>query len=334
MPSLLPPSTLILATRGSPLALQQARWVQEEMERRMAGVRVKIQTIQTTGDRVRNVPLPQIGGKGLFTQELEDALREGRAHFAVHSLKDLPTELPDGLILACVPRREDSRDVLVSRDGKHLADLPPQARVGTSSIRRAAQLRRLRPDLEIKPLRGNLNTRLRKLREGVSEAIVVAAAGMIRMGFGEQITEYFAAEMLCPAVGQGALGIEARAGDAETLQALAALEDPWARLTAAAERALLENLGGGCQVPIAASATRQDDRLRLAALVVRPDGSECIQATELAPPGSANASGKAAIELAEALGKKTAESLLRQGAGKILQLLGQERETLPTPQSP
>ncbi|MGH9783454.1 MAG: hydroxymethylbilane synthase, partial [Terriglobia bacterium] len=177
-------STLILATRGSPLALQQARWVQAELERRARGLRVELLTIRTTGDRVRSVPLPEIGGKGLFTKELEDALREGRAHFAVHSLKDLPTELPDGLILACVPQREDPRDVWVSRDGKRLPELQLRARVGTSSLRRAAQLRRLRADLEILPLRGNLNTRLRKLREGSLDAIVLAAAGMHRMGLG------------------------------------------------------------------------------------------------------------------------------------------------------
>ncbi|MGH9782928.1 MAG: hydroxymethylbilane synthase, partial [Terriglobia bacterium] len=284
--------------------------------------------------RVRSVPLPEIGGKGLFTKELEDALREGRAHCAVHSLKDLPTELPDGLIVACVPQREDPRDVWVSRNGKLLPELQRRARVGTSSLRRAAQLRRLRADLEIVPLRGNLNTRLRKLREGSLDAIVLAAAGMHRMGLGKEITEYFPPETLCPAVGQGALGIEARADDRETLELLSALEDSWARLTATAERALLKHLGGGCQVPIAASATRQGDRLSLTALVVRPDGSELVQGTELGPPGSANLQGKAAIQMAETLGRTAAESLLKQGAASILASLALETSPFPAPQTP
>lgn len=327
-------STLILATRGSPLALQQARWVQTELERRTSGIRVELLTLRTTGDRVRSVPLPEIGGKGLFTKELEDALREGRAHIAVHSLKDLPTELPDGLIVACVPQREDPRDVWVSRDGKLLMELPARARVGTSSLRRAAQLRRFRADLEIVPLRGNLNTRLRKLREGSLDAIVLAAAGMHRMGLGNEITEYFPPETLCPAVGQGALGIEARAKDTKTLERLATLEDPWARVTVTAERALLKHLGGGCQVPIAASTTRQDDCVVLNALVVRPDGSELVQATELGPPGSANLQGGEAIRMAEVLGRTTAERLLAQGAAAILASLAREPSPFPTPQTP
>ena len=266
----------------------QARWVEAELERLHRSVRVELLTLRTTGDRIRSVPLPEIGGKGLFTKELEDALRSGRAHVAVHSLKDLPTELPDGLTLACVPVREDPRDVLISRDGKRFADLPPQARVGTGSIRRAAQLRRLQPDLVIEPLRVNLQTRLRKLREGAFDAIVLAAAGLHRMGLGEQITEYFSSETLCPAVGQGALGIEARADDTKTWELLAALEDPGTRVAVTAERALLQHLGGGCQVPIAASAYRQDDRLTLTALVIRPDGSGAIQTLAFGPSGTAN----------------------------------------------
>ena len=312
----------------------QARWVQTELERVNRSVRVELLTLRTTGDRVRSVPLPEIGGKGLFTKELEDALRSGRAHFAVHSLKDLPTELPEGLILACVPGREDPRDVLISRDEKHFAELPPQARVGTSSIRRAAQLRRHRPDLTVEPLRGNLQTRLRKLREGAFDAIVLAAAGLHRMGLGEQITEYFSSETLCPAVGQGALGIEARADDAKTLELLAALEDPGTRVAVTAERALLQHLGGGCQVPIAASAYRQDDRLALMALVIRPDGSDAIQAVELGPSGSGNMEGDAAIRMAEALGRQTAERLLAQGAAAILASLAQQTASFPAPQAP
>ena len=324
-------SPLHLATRGSPLALKQSRWVQAELERLAPGLKVELLVLRTTGDRVRSVPLPALGGKGLFTKELEDALQEGRADCAVHSLKDLPTDLPAGLTLACVPRREDARDVWISRDGAPLTSLPEKARVGTSSLRRAAQLKRLRPDLEIVPLRGNLGTRLRKLREGDREgnmaAIVVAAAGMHRMGFGDQITEYFSPETLCPAVGQGALGIEARAADTETLTLLAKLEDPWARVTATAERALLRYLGGGCQVPIAASATRKGDRLALAALVIRPDGSGAVQAMELGPPDGANLHGEDAARMAEQLGREVAELLLEHGAGRILESIPQQ----PTP---
>lgn len=330
-------SPLTLATRGSPLALQQSRWVQAELERLAPGLRVELLVLRTTGDRVRSVPLPAIGGKGLFTKELEDALLEGRAHCAVHSLKDLPTDLPAGLTLACVPRREDARDVWISRDGAQLTGLPAKARVGTSSLRRAAQLKRLRPDLEIVPLRGNLGTRLRKLHEGKVEggmaAIVVAAAGMHRMGFTDQITEYFSPETLCPAVGQGALGIEACATDVETMALLAHLEDPWGRVTATAERALLRHLGGGCQVPIAASATRQGDRLALAALVIRPDGSEAVQTTELGPPGGANLHGEDAVRMAEQLGRKTAERLLERGAGRILESIPQQPSPFSTSQT-
>lgn len=315
----MPRSTLNLATRGSPLALQQSRWVQAELERLVPGLKVELLVLRTTGDRVRSVPLPAIGGKGLFTKELEDALQEGRADCAVHSLKDLPTDLPPELTLACVPQREDARDVWISRDGVLLSDLPPGPRVGTSSLRRAAQLKRLRPDIEIIPLRGNVGTRLRKLQESDMAAIVMAAAGMHRMGFRDQITEYFSPETLYPAVGQGALGIEARSGDTETLALLAQLEDSWSRLTATAERALLKGLGGGCQVPIAASATRQGDRLSLAALVLRPDGAEAVQTTELGPPGGADLKGNDALRMAEELGRKTAERLLDQGAGRILE---------------
>lgn len=315
---------LILGTRGSPLALAQSRWVEAELNRLAPDRSVELLVLRTTGDRNRSVPLPAIGGKGLFTKELEDALQAGRAHCAVHSLKDLPTDLPAGLTLACVPQREDARDVWVSRDSAPLAALPPKARVGTSSLRRAAQLKRLRPDLEIVSLRGNLGTRLRKLREGDMAAIVVAAAGMHRLGFADQITEYFSPEALCPAVGQGALGIEARAADTETLALLARLEDAWARLTATAERSLLRHLGGGCQVPIAGSATRQGDRLQLAGLVVRPDGSDAVQTTQLGPPDGANLHGEEAVRMAEQLGRAAAERLLEQGAGRILESVTQQ----------
>ena len=303
-------SSLILATRRSALALQQSNLVKAELERKVPGLHVELLAMGTTGDRLRDLPLPQIGGKGLFTQELEEALLDGRAHFAVHSLKDLPTELGAGLTIAAVPPREDARDVLICRTGKSFADLPNGASIGTSSVRRAAQLRRLRPDARIEPMRGNLDTRLRKLRDGPLDAIVLAAAGVHRMGWKDQITEYFPERVLYPAVGQGALGIEARADDNSTLQILAILEDRWARISTTAERALLRHLGGGCQIPIAAYTQQETNGLSLDALVIRPDGSEMIQARE-----SASA---VTIEAAEMLGRVTAENLLRRGARRIL----------------
>ncbi|MSO20649.1 MAG: hydroxymethylbilane synthase [Acidobacteria bacterium] len=308
-------SPLILATRQSPLALTQSRWVAAEMERLNPGLRVELANMTTTGDKMQAQPLPQIGGKGLFTKELEDALLEGRAHLAVHSLKDLPTQLPDGLTLAAVPQREDVRDALISRGGALLRDLPQGARIGTSSIRRAAQLRRVRSDLRIEPLRGNLDTRLRKLKEGPLDAIVLAAAGIHRLGWAEQITEYLAPEILCPAVGQGALGIEACSRDEATLAALAPLEDFRSRLSATAERSLLRRLGGGCQIPIAAHTAFENEpttAMTLIALVISPAGTQWINAKEQ--------SSELTVAAAEDLGARCAEDLLRQGAQSILQL--------------
>lgn len=230
----------------------------------------------------------------------------------MHSLKDLPTELADGLTLAAVPPREDPRDALISRDGRTWAELPADPHIGTSSVRRAAQLRRLRPQARIEPMRGNLDTRMRKLREGGLDAIVLAAAGLHRLGWSGQITEYFPPELLLPAVGQGALGIEARSGDRATLEVLAALEDPETRLAVTAERALLRHLGGGCQIPIAASAQRHGAQLCLNAIVLKPDGSELIE--------SSGTTSEASVEAAERLGQRVAERLLQQGAGELLSL--------------
>lgn len=312
----MPDQTLILATRNSPLALAQSRWVAQQLQQRNSLLRVELLNLHTTGDRMREQPLPQIGGKGLFTKELEEALLEGRAQLAVHSLKDLPTELPPGLALAAIPAREDVRDVLISRSGSRLSDLPQAARIGTSSPRRAAQLKRYRADFRMETVRGNLDTRLRKLREGPLDAIVLAAAGLHRLGWADRITEYLSPEVLCPAVGQGALGIEASAEDAATLTALAALEDSSARLGATAERALLRHLGGGCQLPIAAHTTfpggAQGKALALTAVVISPDGSRFLQAQESAEVRS--------LAEAEELGARCAENLLRQGARAILQL--------------
>ena len=301
-----------------------------ELERRVPGLRVELLPMGTTGDRMRDQPLPQIGGKGLFTQELEQSLLRGEADLAVHSLKDLPTELGVGLTIAAIPEREDCRDVLVSRAGKRFAELSAGSVIGTSSVRRAAQLRRLRPDLRIAPLRGNLDTRLRKLREGTLpggtvggslDAIVLAAAGLHRIGWKDQITEYFPAEVLLPPVGQGALGIEAQADDSQTLKVLAVLEDEWARISATAERALLRTLGGGCQIPIAAYTHRENGSVVLDAIVIRPDGSEVVVARESSPT--------ATMAAAEQLGRKAAESLISRGAGRILESLGSANASPP-----
>src|SRR5450755_1221269 len=237
---------LVIASRGSQLALWQARWVAAQLS--AAGHPCRIEIVKTTGDKITDVPLAKVGTKGLFTKEIEEALLDGRADLAVHSLKDLPTELPAGLVLAAVPPREDPRDAVV---GKKLADLPLGAKVGTSSLRRAAQLRQLRPDLQVESVRGNLDTRLRKLDEGQYDAILLAAAGLKRLGWGDRIAEILAPEKMCPAVGQGALAIETRAGST----AVAALDHADTHIAVMAERAVLAALGGGCQVPIGAYAT-------------------------------------------------------------------------------
>src|SRR5262252_8793867 len=238
---------LIIASRGSQLALWQARWVAARLAE--TGVETRIEIIKTTGDKITNVPLAKVGTKGLFTKEIEEALLEGRADLAVHSLKDLPTELPAGLVLAAIPEREDPRDAIL---GKRLDELAPGAKVGTSSLRRAAQLRRLRPDLAIESVRGNLDTRVRKLEEGQYDAIVLAAAGLKRLGWGDKIAEILPADVMCSAVGQGALAIETTVAGRDTCRAL---DHAATRAAVTAERGVLAALRGGCQVPIGAHAT-------------------------------------------------------------------------------
>src|SRR5664279_1945381 len=228
---------LVIASRGSQLALWQARWVAAQLS--AAGHECRIEIIKTTGDKIADVPLAKVGTKGLFTKEIEEALLDGRADLAVHSLKDLPTELPEGLVLAAVPEREDARDAVV---GKKLSELPAGAKVGTSSLRRAAQLRRLRPDLAVESVRGNLDTRLRKLDEGRYDAILLAAAGLKRLGWGDRIAELLPVETMCPAVGQGALAIETCAYGAG-LDACAALDDAPSHAAVASERGVLAALG-------------------------------------------------------------------------------------------
>lgn len=233
--------TVRVATRGSLLALTQTRWVVAQLQALHPGVSFAIEIYKTSGDRsqAEGTPLSQVGGKGLFTKELEDALLEGRADLAVHSLKDMPTDLPEGLVLGCVPPREDPRDVVISREGTLLADLPPGAVVGTSSLRRLAQLRHYRPDLEYRPVRGNVDTRLRKLQEGQYDALIMAAAGLHRAGFTGQITEYLDPQVSLPAVGQGALALEVRADDAFMAEILAPFNHLPTALAVQAERAFM-----------------------------------------------------------------------------------------------
>jgi hydroxymethylbilane synthase len=292
---------LVIASRGSQLALWQARWVQAELA--SLGHESRIEIIKTTGDKITDVPLAKVGTKGLFTKEIEEALLDGRADLAVHSLKDLPTELPTGLVLAAVPPREDPRDAVV---GKRLADLPKGAHVGTSSLRRSAQLRKLRPDLVVESVRGNLDTRLRKLDEGQYDAILLAAAGLKRLGWADRIAEILPPELMCSAVGQGALAIETRASGAG-FHACRALDHAATHAAVTAERGVLATLGGGCQVPIGAYARIENGRLYLTGVVASPDGSEIIRAQS-----------EGAIDEAEDIGKALGRDLLNDGARRIL----------------
>ena len=302
-----PRSSLVVGTRGSPLALWQAEWVQQQLREIAPQLSVELQRIKTSGDKILDVPLAKIGGKGLFVKEIEEALLRGEIDLAVHSMKDVPTALPDGLGILCVPARENPQDVLVSRQGQTLEQLPTGARIGTSSLRRQAQLLRRRPDFHISMLRGNLDTRLRKVREGEFDAIVLAAAGLRRMGWVNQVTEYLAPEVSLPAIGQGALAIEGRTSDSFVRDLLQPLDDPPTRTAVTAERALLDRLEGGCQVPIGAHATITGDRLALDALVASVDGRRVVRDRIEGP-----------VSDARDLGLHLAERLLSQGGDEIL----------------
>lgn len=298
---------LILGTRGSKLAVHQSEWVQARLRELAPGLTISLKRIQTSGDKILDVPLANIGGKGLFVKEIEDALLSGEIDLAVHSMKDVPTALPDGLDILCVPPREDARDAFITRDGSRLSELKPGARIGTSSLRRQAQLLHHRPDLVIEMLRGNLDTRLRKLREGQFDAIVLAAAGLRRLGWDAEITEYLPVALSLPAIAQGALGIEARRDDHDVRDLLARFEHRPTRITVTAERALLHRLEGGCQVPIAAHASLDGDSLTLNGLVASVDGRRMIRQ---------QIRGQAAD--AHQLGTTLAERLLAAGADVIL----------------
>ncbi len=302
-----PRATLILGTRGSKLALQQSQWFQARLHEVAPDVQVMLRKIQTSGDKIVDVPLAKIGGKGLFVKEIEEALLAGEIDLAVHSIKDVPAQLPDGLEILCVPPREDARDALISRDGRRFKDLPQGARIGTASLRRQAQLLNARPDLRIEMLRGNLDTRLRKLKEGQFEAIVLAAAGLHRLAWGHEITEYLDPVLSLPAIGQGALGIEGRSQDYFVRSILDRLNDQSTGTTVKAERAFLYRLEGGCQVPIAAYATLSGGQLTLDGLVASIDGKTIIR-DEIRGKSSE----------AHTLGVQLAERLLARGGDKIL----------------
>ena len=300
-------TTLILGTRGSKLAVHQSQWVQARLQELAPGLTISLQRIQTSGDKILDVPLAKIGGKGLFVKEIEDALLSKEIDLAVHSMKDVPTALPDGLDILCVPPREDPRDALITCDGSRLDQLKPGARIGTSSLRRQAQLLHYRPDFTIEMLRGNLDTRLRKLREGQFDAIVLAAAGLRRLGWDAEITEYLPVQLSLPAIAQGALGIEARSDDSFVRELLSRFEHRQTRITVTAERALLHRLEGGCQVPIAAHAALEGDRLTVDGLVASVDGRRVIRHQIHGPASDA-----------QALGTKLAERLLADGGDVIL----------------
>ncbi len=301
---------VVLGTRGSKLAVQQSEWVQAQLHALAPHVTVTLRRIQTSGDRILDVPLAQIGGKGLFVKEIEEALLSGEIDLAVHSMKDVPTELPEKLAILCVPPREDPRDALISRDGRSFMNLPRGARIGTSSLRRQSQLLHARPDLTIVMLRGNLDTRLKKLREGQFDAIVLAAAGLRRLAWAHEITEYLAPQISLPAIGQGALGIEGRRDDDFIHALLAKLNHAPTKTAVLAERALLHRLQGGCQVPIAAHATLTGRQVSLEGLVSSVDGKELIRDTV-----------EGAIEDPESIGVQLAERLLARGGDKILQAI-------------
>lgn len=299
-----------IATRKSPLALWQAEHVSSRLQALHPGLAVELVAMTTQGDRVLDSPLAKIGGKGLFVKELEQGMLKGDADIAVHSMKDVPAELPDGLVIRTILEREDPRDAFVSNRYADIAALPQGARVGTSSLRRQCQLRALRPDLEILDLRGNVGTRLGKLDAGDYDAIVLACAGLRRLGMQERITLALADELMLPAIAQGVIGIECRSGDTRVHDLIDALNHTATATRTRAERAMNARLAGGCQAPVAGYSEILDGNMELRGLVGRPDGSDIIRGAITGPP-----------EEAEALGRELAEDLLARGADIILQEL-------------
>jgi len=306
----LPMTTIRIATRESQLALWQAYFIKAELERHHPGIIIEILGMKTKGDKILDVPLAKVGGKGLFVKELEHAMLEGRADIAVHSMKDVPMDFPEGLGLSIICEREDSSDAFVSNHYACLDELPQGAKVGTSSLRRQLQVKALRPDLQLLDLRGNVNTRLAKLDAGQYDAIILASAGLMRLEFHERIRSRLTDEQCLPAGGQGAVGVECRVDDAQTMALLAPLHHADTADRVIAERALNKRLEGGCQVPIACFAQLEGDQLWLRGLVGEVDGSRVLT-TQIRGPRAQ----------AEQLGIQAAEDLLAQGAGEILQAI-------------
>ncbi len=296
-----------IGTRGSRLALRQAEVVADALRRAWPELVVELTPIRTTGDRLPDANLALVGGKGLFVREIDEALLDGRIELAVHSLKDLPAERPAGLVLAAFPERDDPRDVLVSRAGRGLEALPRGARVGTASLRRRVQLQALRPDLAVELIRGNVDTRLRKLDEGLYDAVVLAAAGLDRLGVARSTVEVLDAARMLPAVGQGTLAVEARADDAATRRLVGVLDHADTRVAAEAERGFLAAIGGSCTTPLAAYARPEQGVFRLDALVATPDGARILRDGADGDPRDA-----------AALGRRVAERMLAAGAGEIV----------------
>jgi hydroxymethylbilane synthase len=298
---------LKIGTRGSKLARAQSQWVKEKIEARNPDLVVELVTIKTTGDKILDSPLNKIGGKALFVKEIEEALLKKTVDLAVHSLKDVPAEIPDGLVLSAFPEREDPRDAFISIRYQALEDLPQGAKVGTSSLRRSAQLLAMRPDLKLVPLRGNVDTRLRKLEKRDLQAIILATAGMRRLGLESHITQFIPSEQVLPAIGQGALGLEVRCDDERTMNLLEFLNHEETAVTVSAERAFLKELEGGCQVPVAAFCRLIDNQLHLEGMVAELDGSKIIRDKVMGEKAKA-----------EQIGVTLARKLIDAGANKIL----------------
>ncbi|HSG41710.1 MAG TPA: hydroxymethylbilane synthase [Anaerolineales bacterium] len=303
---------LIFATRPSKLARWQTNYVISALKNLHPDLECEEKVITTQGDKILDKPLPEIGGKGLFTQELESELLNGDVHCAVHSLKDLPVENPAGITVGCIPVRADVRDALISANGYTHTTLPNGASIGTSSLRRAAQILSLRPDIHIQSLRGNVDTRLHKAMDGQYDAIILAGAGLTRLGLDKQVTEWLSLDAMLPAPGQGALAVQCRADDKETIALLSKFENEATRKAIAAERAFLQGLGGGCSVPVAAYATVEDQVVHLTGLVISEDGKTVVKLT-----------GKGADALK--LGNELAQRAIEQGADEILKLVTKNR---------
>ncbi len=302
--------TIVIGTRGSKLALWQANWAKQTLLSQHSDIEVRLEIIKTKGDKILDVPLAKVGGKGLFVKEIEQALLDDKIDLAIHSMKDMPAEIPEGLKIGAIPEREDPTDVLISKTGKTLEELPLNAVVGTSSLRRGSQIKALRPDITIEPLRGNIDTRLKRAKAGDFDAIVLAASGVKRLGMDENITQYLPTTTLLPAVGQGALCIEIRKNDPDIESIIAPLNHNETEATVTCERAFLHHLEGSCQIPVAAYAELSGNTLTLTGLVADLDGSTVLKEVH---SGSKESSRE--------IGIKLADSLIHQGAGDILKQL-------------